>query len=156
MRRSDKEITDQNLMDEILKKAQVCRLAVSFKDMPYIVPMNFGYADRVLYFHSAPDGLKVMILRENPQACFEVEINTELVPSEQGCEWTMRYQSVVGFGEIEFIDDIAAKREGMKIIMQQYSNEQPFPADAVLAGVTLFKLTVNTMTGKQSGQSGSV
>jgi len=151
MRRNDKEITAQQLIDEIMKKAQVCRLAVSYKDMPYIIPMNFGYADRVLYFHSAHEGLKLLILRENPQACFEVEIETKLVPGKQACDWTMRYQSVVGFGEVEFIDDLVGKREGMKIIMQQYSNEKTLPTDDVLAGVTLFKLKVNTMTGKQSG-----
>lgn len=151
MRRSDKEITDQNIIGEIMKKAQVCRLAVSYKDMPYIIPMNFGYAEKVLYFHSASEGLKLLILRENPQACFEVEINPQLVSSEQSCNWTMQYQSVVGFGEVEFIDDIEGKREGMKFIMQQYSNDKPFPTDAALAGVTLFKLKVNTMTGKQSG-----
>lgn len=151
MRRNDKEITAQNLLDEIMKKAQVCRLAVSYNDMPYIIPMNFGYADRVLYFHSAHEGLKLLILRENPQACFEVEIDTQIVPNELGCAWSMRYQSVVGFGEVEFIDDPVDKREGMKIIMQQYSNDKTLPLDDALAGVTLFKLKVNTMTGKQSG-----
>ena len=151
MRRVDKEITDQNLMEEILKKAQVCRLAVSYRDMPYIIPMNFGYADRVLYFHSAQEGLKLLILRENPHASFEVEIDTQLVPSEQGCNWTMRYQSVVGFGEVEFINGLAEKREGMKHILQQYSDNITFPNDAALEEVTLFKLKINTMTGKKSG-----
>lgn len=151
MRRSDKEITDQNLMDEIIKKAQVCRLAISYKDMPYIIPINFGYLDKVLHFHSAKDGLKLSILRENPQACFEVEIDTQIVPSEMGCEWTMRYQSVIGFGEVEFIDDITSKRESMKIIMEHYANDKPLPSDTILEGITLYKLKVNTMTGKQSG-----
>lgn len=151
MRRADKEITDQILMDEIMSKAQVCRLAVSYKDMPYIIPMNFGYADRTLYFHSAKEGLKLLILRENPQACFEVEIDTQLVSSEQGCDWTTRYQSVIGFGEVEFIDDLVGKREGMRVILQQYANDITFPTDAALEGVTLFKLKINTMTGKKSG-----
>lgn len=151
MRRSDKEISDQNLLDEILKKAQVCRLAVSYKDMPYIIPMNFGYADKVMYFHSAQEGLKLLILRENPQACFEVEVETQIIASEQACNWTMKYKSVVGFGEVEFIDDLAGKREGMKIIIQQYAENNNLPTDASLAGVTLFKLKINTMTGKQSG-----
>ncbi|AET66412.1 putative flavin-nucleotide-binding protein [Desulfosporosinus orientis DSM 765] len=150
MRRSEKEIKDPLILDEIMKKAQVCRLAVSYQDMPYIIPMNFGYADRVLYFHSAQEGLKLLILQENPQACFEVEINTQLVTSKQACNWSMRYQSVVGFGEVEFINDLAAKREAMGIIMKQYSNDLPLPTDNALAGVTLFKLNVNTMTGKQS------
>ncbi|MDR3539530.1 MAG: pyridoxamine 5'-phosphate oxidase family protein [Desulfosporosinus sp.] len=151
MRRKDKEITEQKELDEIIKKAQVCRLAVSYEAMAYIIPMSFGYAERVLYFHSAREGLKLLILRENPKACFEMEIDTQVVPSEHGCDWTMRYQSVVGFGEVEFIEDLEGKREAMKIIMQQYTDEAKPIDDAKLSGVTLFKLNISNMTGKKSG-----
>lgn len=151
MRRKDKEITDQKVLDEIMKKAQVCRLAVSYRDMPYIIPMNFGYENQVLYFHtSAQEGLKLLILRENPQACFEVEIDTKVIPSEESCNWTMRYQSVIGFGEVEFIEDIEGKKEALKIIMKQYTPEEKTIMDSELQGVTLFKLQINTMTGKKS------
>lgn len=151
MRRKDKEITEQKELDEIMKKALVCRLAVSYEAMAYIIPMSFGYANRVLYFHSAQEGLKLLILRENPKACFEVEIDTQVVPSELGCDWTMRYQSVIGFGEVEFIEELEAKREAMKIIMLQYADKVKPIEDAALSGVTLFKLNVSTMTGKRSG-----
>ncbi|TGE33662.1 pyridoxamine 5'-phosphate oxidase family protein [Desulfosporosinus sp. Sb-LF] len=151
MRRNDKEITEQKLLDEIMKKAQVCRLAVSYQTMPYIIPMCFGYEAEVLYFHSASEGLKLSILRENPQACFEVEIDTQVVPGDQGCNWTMRYQSVIGFGEVEFIEELEDKRKGMKIIMQHYADERISFVDAGLSGVTLFKLNINTMMGKKSG-----
>lgn len=151
MRRKDKEITEQKELDEIIKKAQVCRLAVSYEAMAYIIPMSFGYAKGVLYFHSAQEGLKLLILRENPKACFEMEIDTEVVPSQHGCDWTMRYQSVVGFGEVEFIEELEGKREAMKIIMQQYTDEAKPIEDAGLSGITLFKLNISNMTGKKSG-----
>ncbi len=151
MRRDDKEITEQKDLDEIMKKAQVCRLAVSYEAMAYIVPMSFGYASRTLYFHSAQEGLKLMILRENPKACFEVDIETEVVPGEKACDWTMRYQSVVGFGDVAFIEDLEGKREAMHIIMQQYSDEAKQIEDSALSGVTLLKLTISNMTGKKSG-----
>lgn len=151
MRRKDKEITEQNDLDVIMKKAQVCRLAVAYEGMAYIIPMSFGYADRVLYFHSAHEGLKVLILRENSKACFEVEIDTQVVPGERGCDWTMRYQSVIGFGEVEFIEELDGKREAMKMIMQHYTDEVKPIEDAALAKVTLFKLNVSNMSGKKSG-----
>ena len=88
MRRNDKEITEQKMMDEIMKKAQVCRLGVSYESMAYIIPMSFGYEDRTLYFHSGAEGLKLLILKENPKACFEVDIDTQVIPSEHGCNWT--------------------------------------------------------------------
>ncbi|HEY8875164.1 MAG TPA: pyridoxamine 5'-phosphate oxidase family protein [Desulfosporosinus sp.] len=151
MCRNDKEIIDQKAIDEIMKMAQVCRLGVSYESMAYIIPMSFGYTDRVLYFHSAPEGLKLMILRENPKACFEVEFDTQVIPSEHGCNWTMRYQSVIGFGEVEFIEDLEEKRKALQIIMQQYGNDMKRVEEAELSGITVFKLVVSTMTGKKSG-----
>ena len=151
MRRKDKEITEQKDMDAIMKKAQICRLGVSYESMVYIIPMSFGYTDRVLYFHSAPEGLKLMILRENPKACFEVEFDTQVIPSERGCNWTMRYQSVIGFGEVEFIEDLEEKRKAFQIIMQQYGGDLKLVEDAGLSKITVFKLVVSTMTGKKSG-----
>jgi nitroimidazol reductase NimA-like FMN-containing flavoprotein (pyridoxamine 5'-phosphate oxidase superfamily) len=151
MLRDDKEITEQQLLDEIMKKAQVCRLGVSYDSMAYIIPMSFGYADRELYFHSGAEGLKLMILRENPKACFEVEIDTQVIPSERGCDWSMRYQSVIGFGEVEFIVDLDGKRKALQIIMQQYAGNLKMVEEAELSGIIIFKLVVSSMTGKKSG-----
>lgn len=152
MRRNDKEITDQKTMDEIMKKAQVCRLGVSYESMAYIIPMSFAYADQVLYFHSGAAGLKLMILKENPKACFEVEIDTKVIPSEHGCNWSMRYQSIIGFGEVIFIEDLDEKRKALKMIMQQYGGDElKMVEDAKLSGITIFKLVVSTMTGRKSG-----
>ena len=57
MRRKDREITDFNEILEIIKKCDVCRVAINDKDFTYIVPMNFGLdvqGEQVyLYFHSA-------------------------------------------------------------------------------------------------------
>lgn len=151
MRRKDKEITEQNVLDEIMKEALICRLGVSYKNMAYIVPMSFGYSEKVLYFHSAHEGQKLMFLRENPKACFEVEIDTEVVPSDDSCNWTMKYMSIIGFGEVEFIKDLEEKRKAMNIIMQQYTDKKFIVNDDMLSAVTIFKLVVSTMTGKKSG-----
>lgn len=50
----------------------------------------------------------------------------------------MRYQSVIGFGEV-------------KIIMRHYTDKAISVEDASLLGVTLFKLKINKMMGKKSG-----
>lgn len=151
MQRADKEITDQKTIEEIINKAQICHLSVSYESMSYIVPMSFGYADQTLYFHSSHEGLKLSILRENPQACFEMEIDTEIVPHEVACHWAMRYRSVIGFGEVEFIEDLEAKKAGMQIILQHYTDKKLPIEDASLSKVTLFKLNINKMMGKKSG-----
>lgn len=48
--RKDKEIKDKIVIESIIKKATVCRIALSENNIPYIVPLCFGYKDNCLYF----------------------------------------------------------------------------------------------------------
>lgn len=150
MHRSDKEIIGLNEIEEIIKKADVCRIAVTEHSIPYIIPMCFGYSNQTLYFHSAKEGKKLSILQRNPQACFEMDIDTKVVPSHRACQWSMTYHSVIGLGEVEFIENIKDKREAMQYIMQHYGEHEGSFTDEALAGVTLFKLMIKTITGKKS------
>ena len=42
MRRRDREITDKQEILEVMRKCDVCRVALHDGDYPYIVPLNFG------------------------------------------------------------------------------------------------------------------
>ena len=84
MRRKDKEISDTKEIEEIIKRAKVCRLAMTDENRPYMVPLCFGYSEGVLYFHSANRGKKLDILNKNNRICFEFDIELELVPGEEG------------------------------------------------------------------------
>lgn len=123
MRRSDKEIKDKNIIQWILKEAQVCRIALCNDNKPYIIPMNFGFKDNYIYLHSAGGGKKIDILNKNNNVCFEVDIENELVISEIACNWGMKYYSVIGSGKAYFIEDINEKENVLNIIMQKYSEE---------------------------------
>ena len=68
MRRKEKEIKDKKEIEQIFKEAHVCRLGMVDGKIPYIVPMNFGYRDNILYFHSALSGRKIDILKNNMSA----------------------------------------------------------------------------------------
>jgi nitroimidazol reductase NimA-like FMN-containing flavoprotein (pyridoxamine 5'-phosphate oxidase superfamily) len=152
MRRSDKEIKDKTLLDEILQQAQVCRLAMSSNNIPYLVPLSFGYQEGCLYFHSAQEGKKINILKENPMVCFEVESMVEIKASAKACNWGVNYRSIIGEGEVTFIEEEKEKIKALNIIMQKYAGNQKFEfLPASLQEVTVFKLTINSLTGKKSG-----
>ncbi|MBM4241899.1 MAG: pyridoxamine 5'-phosphate oxidase family protein [Euryarchaeota archaeon] len=93
----------------IIKNATICRIALSVNKMPYIVPMNFGYKDNRLYLHSASEGKKIDIIRENNNICFEMDIKHDLVKSESPCHYGMKYCSVIGFGKAYLVDDLDEK-----------------------------------------------
>jgi len=150
MRKKEKEITEASAIEAIIKKSLVCRLALSYNDSPYIVPLCFGYRDRVLYFHGSLKGKKIGIIKKNQNICFEFDINTEIVKAEDACYWSMKYRSVIGFGKAQLLEDIEEKRKALNIIMSQYSDRTFQFDDAILKKTFVIKVEIESMTGKQS------
>ena len=150
MRRAEKEVVDRREIESIIRRATVCRLAMVDDGVPYIVPLNFGYADGVLYFHSAPAGRKIQILQRCGPVCFEIDGGHELVREATPCEWGMRYESVIGCGSVRFIDQPVQQREALACIMAQYATgEFSFPEHA-LDRTVVFVLHIESMTAKHS------
>ncbi|NIN98156.1 MAG: pyridoxamine 5'-phosphate oxidase family protein, partial [Anaerolineae bacterium] len=147
----DREIEDRVAVESILREATVCRVALSVNDIPYVVPLNFGYEDGCLYFHSAPEGKKIEMIRHNSNVCFEVDIGHELVEAEKACDWTVRYRSVIGFGKAFLAEDPEEKRRALDIIVGHYSDTSYEYSNAALSRVAIIKVEIESMTGKQSG-----
>ena len=150
MRRKDKQIDDPAVIESIIRRSLVCRLAMTDGVQPYVVPISFGFRNRCLYFHSAGEGRKLEMLRKSPRVCFEFDIDLNLKKSDQPCRWGMKFTSVIGFGTARFIDEPEQKREALSIIMAHYSGERFQFEDAELHGVTVFCVKIEQMTGKQS------
>ncbi len=152
MRRKDKEIKDTEVIESIIKRATVCRIALSENNVPYIVPLSFGYKDNCLYFHSAPEGRKIDIIKQNNNVCFELDIDCELVKKpEDPCSWNMKYHSVIGFGKAFFVGELEEKREALNIIVGHYSDDSyEYPVNEVNK-VAIIKVEIESMTGKRSG-----
>jgi len=151
MRRDEKEITDNSAIEAIIKKALVCRLGLSDDNMPYIVPLCFGYKDNTLYCHGAIEGKKIDILNKNQSVCFEFDVDAEVVKKEKVCDWGMKYQSVIGFGRASLIGNIHEKRDALNIIMGQYANQSYDFNDNFLQATAVIKVEIDKITGKQSG-----
>lgn len=151
MRRKDKEITDESEIKAVIEKANVCRLGMVNGDKPYVVPLCFGYHDNALYFHGTLKGQKLDIIRKNSNVCFEFDLVVDILESADACDWSIKYQSVVGFGKAEFIEDADEKVQALNIIMAQYSDREfKFPEN-MLKATAVFKVVIESMTGKQSG-----
>ncbi len=150
MRRREKAVTDRIALEQILWQGKVCHLAISDLPTPYLVPLNYGYRNGMLYFHSAPQGHKIELLRRQPQVSFSVVIDLGIVEAAAACNWGAKFRSVIGSGRVEFIQGIEEKREALQVLMAQYAEgEFDFPAEAV-AETTVFRLVIEQMVGKQS------
>jgi nitroimidazol reductase NimA-like FMN-containing flavoprotein (pyridoxamine 5'-phosphate oxidase superfamily) len=151
MRRKENEITKKSEIEAVIHKSLVCRVGLSGDNIPYIVPLCFGYQDNTIYVHGSLKGKKINILQKNPNICFEFDTDTEIVEAEDACEWGMKYRSVIGFGKASFLEDPDDKRKALNIIMNQYSDRSfQYPGDAIRA-TAVIKIEIVSMTGKQAG-----
>ena len=152
MRRKDREITDFNEIIEIIKKCDVCRIALNDEDFPYIVPLNFGLdvqGEQVFfYFHAAMEGKKLDLIAKDNRATFEMDCDHKFILYEERMSCTMGYASVIGHGTIETVKG-EDKYEALKILMRQYHAEDfKFNTDMIKV-TTVLKMTVTDMAGKR-------
>lgn len=151
MRRSDKEIVDKKLISAIIRKCQVCRIALAKEDKPYIVPISFGYDGMHIYFHSTIEGKKIDFINANNRVCFEFELGVELIPNEiNPCKWTFSFQSVIGEGKIIELITENEKRKGLNEIMKHYSGKEWSFSKNSIEQVRVWKIIIEMITGKQS------
>jgi nitroimidazol reductase NimA-like FMN-containing flavoprotein (pyridoxamine 5'-phosphate oxidase superfamily) len=151
VRRTENEIRDRAAIEDIIARAPVCRLALSDNGEPYIVPMNFGYRDGVLYFHGAASGKKIDIIGRNSRVSFEMEVDIAIVESDVPCNWSMRYRCVVGSGTASIVEDPEEKRRAIGIIFAHYARRFAAVPDVKVRRAAVIKVVIDRMTGKQSG-----
>jgi len=148
MRRKDKEMTDPEAIASVIQKSTVCRLGMSDDNQPYVIPMSFGYQDGAVYFHCAPEGRKIEILRKNPRVCIEFDVDCRLKTGDSACKWGFYFQSAIAFGVAAFIEDVVEKRAALDIIMRQYSKEVFTYPESALEKIVVIRVTVTELTGK--------
>ena len=150
MRKKEKAVTEESAIESIIERSLVCRLGLTDGDIPYVIPLNFGYRENVLYFHTGHKGKKIEILKKNGKVCFEFDINHEIAAAENPCRWGMKYQSVVGFGKASFIDDSKSKERALNIIMAQYGETPSEYPQTNLERTLIIRVDIESMTGRQS------
>lgn len=152
MRRKEREVTEIEEIEEIINKSDVCRIAFSDGNMPYIVTMNFGYEGNPgrLYFHCATEGKKIDMIRRNSYVCFEMDTDHQLYGGNGACDWGMNYKSVVGYGNISVLNEMEARKTGMASIMDHYTHRKEYEFDNEVFGRTvILMLEITEMTGKK-------
>jgi nitroimidazol reductase NimA-like FMN-containing flavoprotein (pyridoxamine 5'-phosphate oxidase superfamily) len=139
---------------EVIGHCRYCHLAmVDTSGNPYVIPMNFGFHDDVIYLHGAKHGKKISILGENPEVCINFTTDHELrYQSEQvACSWSMKYRSILCYGKVEFITDLAEKTRALDALMAQYSDREFKYNPPALREVCVWQIRVERYEGRAYG-----
>jgi nitroimidazol reductase NimA-like FMN-containing flavoprotein (pyridoxamine 5'-phosphate oxidase superfamily) len=151
MRRKELEIKDIDELESIIKNAEVCHIGLIDGTEPYIVPVFFGYERNTIYFHSALEGRKVALIKKNKRVCFEIENGVEIINSDKLCDFSAKYQSIIGVGNAYLLKTIEEKVHGLKLLMKKYGYTKPDLRFQKLDSTLVVKIVIEQMTGKKKG-----
>ena len=156
MRSKDREVKDLDGIFDIVRRCNVVHLGMVDNGKPYVVALNFGYEREgdvlILYLHCAMEGRKIDILRNNSNVYFQMDCVNEFIEgtSERPCSYCWRYDSVMGSGQVEFVEDIQKKTHALNRLIQHVGKTDEifsFPP-ASFARTRVLRIRSNDITGK--------
>lgn len=155
MRRSDREITDENKKIAVLENSSTLYLAMNDADqgIPYLVAVSYGMkvcdGKVLLYFHCAGQGKKVDLLSRDPRVRFFANHGEQLVYDKNKKQCTMNYESVSGIGTVKEIET-ENKKHALDLLMKHYYPRDVVEYDEKMIEVTrVYCLHVEEMTAKK-------
>lgn len=146
--------TDLATIEAVIARCDVCYAGLADTDgTPYVLPMNFGYRDGVVYLHSAQEGRSISILERNSKICLTFSTDHELVfqHPEVACSYRMRSKSVIAWGHVEYEEDFDNKAEALDCIMRQYSGKEFRYSDPAVRNVKIWKVKLEEVSCKEFG-----
>lgn len=150
--RREKQIADINEIRGILDKSKVLHLGLADGDMPYVVPMNYGYTMEneklTLWLHGATQGRKLDIMRVNPKVFFSIECDLQPFEGDVACKYGMGYRSLLGSGVAQIIEDVEIKKKALTYLMKTQTDKDFEFNDKLVSVVGIIKIDVAEYTAK--------
>jgi uncharacterized protein len=95
-------------MHALLRRENFGHLGCSRDSRPYVVPMNYAYDGKELYFFTT-EGMKTQFIEANPQVCLQVEEVTD----------SSHWRSVMVIGRAERLTNTEDTQRAMQLIVER-------------------------------------
>lgn len=95
-------------VEEVLKQNVLGRIGCHNNGKTYVVPINYAYDGKCIIAHSM-EGMKVSIMRKNPEVCFEVD---EMISFT-------KWKSVIAWGHYQELTSERDRQYAMKLFVEK-------------------------------------
>jgi uncharacterized protein len=143
-------IESREEMEEILREEEIGYLGLSLDGMPYVVPLNYSYADGRIYFHCGLKGKKLVFMKANPQVCFSVARQLAEVREHAGgnpCH--VDSDSVTCYGKARMIDDLDERSKALNAFNRRYRSAAPDVPEERVKNCGVVEIKISEMTGRR-------
>lgn len=153
MRRADREIRQHGDIIAVLKECDTLRVSMNGDGYPYTIPVSYGISEKdgeiAIYFHCAPNGMKLDLIWNDDRVCFECDRLIGYKRTAHGI--TAGYRSVIGFGTCSFVTDKAEAAEGLRLITAHCGfSDYPVEDCGAFERVRVCRIDVQSITGKEN------
>ena len=151
-------VEELHRIEALIRTCPLCYVGMADEHgVPYVLPMNFGYEDEIIYLHSAQEGRSISILENNPQVCITFCTDPRLVwqDEEVACSYRMRAESVICHGKVAFEEEYDQKVEALNIIMRQYSDREFSYSTPSVKNVKIWKVALENVSAREFGVPGT-
>ena len=153
MTKRERQIFDPAQIKAILDTAKVLHLGLAVDNMPYVVPMNYGYSmeegQLTIYLHSAVRGKKLDMIRANPNVFFEMDCDRIPFEGEMPCQYGLAYSSIMGRGVATIVEDVEEKKKAMSLLMKTQTEKDFEFQDRLVSAVAVIRIDVSEYTAKK-------
>ena len=132
-------------MQALLQRESFGHLGCARDGRPYVLPMNYAYDGKELYFFTTK-GMKTQFIQANPQVCLQVEEITD----------STHWRSVMVIGKAEQITNNEEMQQAMKLITERNPSLTPAISATQLdawgraVDIALYRITPELMDGRQT------
>ena len=136
-------------IEEVLLSQLIGRIGCNAYNTTYVVPISYAYDGEYVYCHTY-EGLKIIMMRANPNICFEVDTMDDMA----------NWRSVITWGIFEELTNAEDQKKAIQILNSrklsgtvsetlQLSPQWPFPPDSVeeVNGI-MFRIKLYEKTGR--------
>jgi len=102
----------------------------------------------VLYLHSALQGKKLDMMRENPKVFFAMDCDLVPFEGEKPCQYGLGYSSVMGCGTACIVEDVEEKIKAMAALMKTQTGKDFSFNDRLVSIVGVIRIDVAEYTAK--------
>lgn len=97
-------------IDHILRSQIIGRIGCNAYGKTYIVPVAFVFDGKHIYAHSK-EGMKIRMMRENPNVCFQIDIIENMV----------NWRSVIIWGKYEELKSTSLQLKAFKLLKDRFT-----------------------------------
>jgi len=145
---------DHEGIEELLRRQLVGRIGCYANGITYVVPISYAYDGDFVYCH-ASEGMKIDMMRKNPNICFEVDNTSNLA----------NWQSVICWGVFEELPEGSERNQALEKlegrVLPMLSSETmhltpqwPFSSNENAISGIVFRIKLTQKTGRFERTSG--